>query len=146
MNDTMTQADKLGQSVSHLFNLYNAWAKKKGLNYNYLAILHTLVRLHTCTQKQIGTLWALPKQTISMACQKLHADGLIDYLPSENDKREKVLTLTEQGKTLAYPLIDELDVLELVTTKQFGNQRLAQTLQNLQAYNQILSQVMNIAD
>lgn len=144
MNETMTLPDKLGQSVSHLFHLYSAWAKQKGLNCNYLAIFHILIRQEACTQKQIGALWTLSKQTVSMACQKLFAEGLIEYLPSENDKREKVLTLTQQGKQLAYPLVDELDALECVATETFGNQHLAQTLQVWQDYTQILSQVMKV--
>lgn len=144
----MNRADELGQTASHLFNLYGAWAKQKGLNYNYLAILHTLVRLHSCPQKTICQLWALPKQTVSMACQKLSADGLIAYeTPNETfDKREKRLILTEQGKELAYPLIAELDDLESQVIAKFGDDKLAQTLQDLKHYTQILSQAMNVTE
>lgn len=128
------------QGISHIGEFYVAWAKKKGINYNTLAIFHTLVGFTHCTQKQICQAWALPKQTVSMACQKLSADGLIAYLPAENDKREKQLVLTEQGKQIAIPIITELTQIELQILNQFGNERMADFLNEFNELKQIFIQ------
>ncbi|QIW15738.1 hypothetical protein A4G20_05035 [Pasteurellaceae bacterium RH1A] len=119
----MSQFDHLGQTASHLFGLYEGWAKSKGLNYASLAVLHALVKNTASTQKQIGRQWALPKQTLSATCQKLAKDGLIGFSNTETDGREKQLYLTEQGKAFATSLIYELDELEQQALDDFGRKR-----------------------
>ncbi|AUI66863.1 MULTISPECIES: MarR family winged helix-turn-helix transcriptional regulator [Glaesserella] len=136
----MNKMDQFGQIMSQASHLYGHWAKQKGINYNYLAIFHSLVRLTACPQKQICTLWALPKQTVSMACQKLYADGLIDYVPAENDKREKLLILTAQGKALAEPIVAELDEVEQQILDRFGDARAQFLLNELSELQMLLQQ------
>ncbi|STZ00483.1 Uncharacterised protein [Moraxella lacunata] len=37
----MNSFDHFGQTASHLYGLYETWAKSKGINYATLAVLHT---------------------------------------------------------------------------------------------------------
>ncbi|MGX2966862.1 MarR family winged helix-turn-helix transcriptional regulator [Ursidibacter sp. B-7004-1] len=138
----MHQIDHIGQTASHIFNLYDAWAKAQNINYSTLAVLHSLVRLEQCTQKQICTLWALPKQTVSASCLKLYQDNVINYLPSGGDKREKMLILTEQGKDFALPLIAKLDRLEQQVINQFGKTQTDTLLVKLTEFGKTLESVM----
>ena len=115
----MNSFDYFGQTASHVFGLYGAWAKSRGLNYATLAVLHALTKNTAHTQKDICTEWALPKQTISATCQKLHKDGLLAF-DSATDGREKVLYLTEHGRAYALSIIGELDEIENRAVAKFG--------------------------
>lgn len=62
------------------------------------------------TQKDCSELWAFPKQTIHSASKKLLERGLIYLELNQNDRREKVLKLTDFGlkvsNEIMKPLID----------------------------------------
>ncbi|PJG82276.1 MarR family winged helix-turn-helix transcriptional regulator [Caviibacterium pharyngocola] len=117
-----TQADQFGQLFSAIAHYYQTWARKQGINYNQLAVLHSLSRHSQRTQKQICDEWALPKQTISTICKQYLADGILSYTETE-DKREKLLSLTEQGRAFAKPIVQGLDEIENHVFTQFGKER-----------------------
>ncbi len=134
--------DKFGQTTSSILHHYANWAKTQDINYNILAVVHTLSRYQTCTQKQICMLWELPKQTVSTTCSRLLADGLIEFLPANNDKREKLVQLTKQGVAFAAPIIDRLDTIEQSAIHEFGEQRTLILIDELEQFDSVLARAM----
>ncbi len=134
--------DKFGQMTSSILHHYANWAKTQAISYNDLAVLHTLSRYPTCTQKQICVLWELPKQTVSTTCSRLYANGLIEFLPTDSDKREKLVRLTEQGHIFATPIIDRLDAIEQSAIDEFGEQRTLTLIDELGQFGSVLARAM----
>lgn len=123
----------LGETVGHIERALESWAKKRGINRNIFAVLHTLYRDEQCTQKQICDDWLLPKQTISTVCQNLITQGLLQVSDRSNDKREKILQLTEAGMAYTKPLMDELDHIETQIFSHFDEAEMQKMLKQIQA-------------
>lgn len=94
----MNQLNQLGMRISHIDSAFDQWIKQQNTNYNTFAVLYTLATEGSRTQKYIGEEWSLPKQTVSGTCKTLAEQGLLTFHESEQDKRERLLSLTEQGK------------------------------------------------
>ncbi len=136
----MTKIDEIGGLMSQSVQLYALWAHKKGLNYNSLAVFYGALNYQHCTQKQISTQWSLPKQTVFSVCKQLHAQGLLDFEPAQQDKREKILTLTAKGEAFARPIVDEIRAIEMQVVQSFGEQEIVDFIEKLQQFNQIVAQ------
>lgn len=134
--------DKFGQMTSSILHHYANWTKTQSINYNILAVIHTLSRYQTCTQKQICILWELPKQTVSTTCSRLLANDLIEFLPDASDKREKLMRLTEQGRIFATPIIAKLDAIEQSAIDEFGEQRTLTLIDELGQFGSVLARAM----
>ena len=93
----MNQLDQLGMRISHIDSAFDQWIKQQNTNYNTFAVLYTLATEGSRTQKYIGEEWSLPKQTVSGTCKTLAEQGLLTFHESEQDKRERLLSLTELG-------------------------------------------------
>lgn len=139
---TPSQYDEFGTLMAYTTELYHAWAKAHGLNFNSLAVLHCLVRLGQCTQKQVCESWVVPKQTISTICKQFEQEGLIQFIANPHDKREKLMVLTEQGQIFANPIIEQLTQIEENTLKMFGEQRAKHFLNEFRAFVSIFDQQM----
>ncbi|MDO4894083.1 MarR family transcriptional regulator [Moraxella sp.] len=103
---------------------YAIFAKKYGISDNELAIFYALWVNEFRTQKQIADEYVLAKQTINTLCKRFEADGLITSIISQNDKREKIISLTDKGKAFAKPIIETLLNLEQKIIDEFGIERL----------------------
>lgn len=82
-------------------NLYHPVAEKFGLSDATLDILCGIGWLgRPCTQKELCEIWYLSKQTVNSCTKQLSAKGLITAVPSPNNFREKLITLTPAGEEL----------------------------------------------
>ena len=98
----MNQLDQLGTCINLICNVFDKWIGQQDLNYNLFAVLYTLATEGSRTQKHIGEEWSLPKQTVSGVCKTLAGQGLIEWQEGEQDRRERLLSLTEKGKAHAH--------------------------------------------
>ncbi|WLF83360.1 MarR family winged helix-turn-helix transcriptional regulator [Moraxella sp. ZY210820] len=134
-NTPKNPLDQLGDISTKIVASYAIFAKKYGISDNELAIFYALWVNECRTQKQIADEYVLAKQTINTLCKRFEADGLITSIISQNDKREKILSLTDKGKAFAKPIIEPLLNLEQQIIDEFGNERmllLLKEMQNLQ--------------
>ncbi|WP_044470025.1 MarR family winged helix-turn-helix transcriptional regulator [Mannheimia massilioguelmaensis] len=117
---TNKQINQAALNTTLIHQSYSEYAKRFHLNYNELIVLYSLVTQKVCTQKQIGAIRELPKQTVHNICRKWIAEGIINVLDNSEDKREKNLTLSKKGQTLALPIIEPLLELEYQSVAEFG--------------------------
>ena len=73
-------------------------AKVYGLNDLETNILIHIGFMEKPSQKNISEKFGAPKQTINNIIKNLREEGLIDLIPDEDDKRYRILRLTEKGK------------------------------------------------
>lgn len=104
--------------------LYNDWARKKGLNYNELFTLHVLNKTGGCTPSQIAQFLSIPKQTVNSLLGRLEKSDMIERLPLEEDKRSCLIRLTEAGSEWAGSILRELQDIEYRVFSSFTEEEL----------------------
>lgn len=110
----------LGERRNRVDRLYYRWAKAHGLSYNVLAVLYVSYKDPQSTQTVVSEEWSLPKQTVNTVCKNLCKRGLLTLQKSVKDGRETVLCLTDEGKKLAQPIVNELLAVESQILSRMG--------------------------
>ena len=123
-NYTIALNDFLRKCVS----LYAEYAEAHGLSYYELLTLYILNRQERITQKDVGIMFCIPKQSVSRVAQSLISKSLIEFRPSETDRREKVFTLTETGKEFVKESIVPLIQIEEEIFDKIGSERVKQSI------------------
>lgn len=124
----MTENDRIyGEELHRNFKLwrytnamYENWSKKYGYSCNEILVLNTISKTPDCTQKFISDWLKISKQTINMILKRFENDGLAVMETSAQDKRSKVITLTEKGEKVTRDLIDDLIDVQSEAIKTFG--------------------------
>ncbi|AUI65310.1 MULTISPECIES: MarR family winged helix-turn-helix transcriptional regulator [Glaesserella] len=138
----MNHFDELGNCISEMDNALNHWISKLGLNYNHFAVLYALAQTvkNGCTQKQICEDWYLPKQTVFNICKEYKEKGWIEFAESANDKREKIMHLTESGKTQAEPIFHATRSVSELAFAEFGDEKIVQLFTLMREFSATFNQ------
>lgn len=131
MHHSAIAFDELAETCTALLDAYIQWAKQRGLGANEFFVLYMLGRTGTCTAKEIGEQWFLPKQTVSFVCRQLQDKGWLLAETDARDKRGKHLRLSAEGEAVALPLVAGLTRLETQAAKAFGAAKLTRLLRDL---------------
>ena len=138
----MNPFDKLVELAAKLSGIYAAVAKQHQLTLNELHFLYSIGRYGATSPTAIGDKWSLPKQTVTSVCKQLDQKGFLLFLPDENDKRSKLIDLSEAGKNFINPIIERLTESELHVGQQFGLERFEQLLADTESVlNQLTDQL-----
>ena len=94
-------------------DVYETWAKGCGLNVNSLFVLY-LIREHqgSCTLRLICDKLLLAKQTVNTIVDGFENRGYVCRVRDQEDKRNKRILLTEEGKTFADEILTRLSAFE----------------------------------
>lgn len=118
-------------------NLYSSWAKEKGLSYHALFILHSIYHsANGCSAKEICEKWLIPKQTVNSVLRIFDQHGYVCYQVQTQDRRNKMITLTEQGIEYAKPILDGLYRLETAALETMGAELVSQLIECNQRYQE----------
>lgn len=134
------QIKQVNIALSGTLDLYRLWAKKHNLNYNALVILYTLDEYKTCTQKQICQWWALPKQTVHGILVDFEVKGYITIGTNIENKRERLVSFTETGKTFALSVLSNLHQMEERAMEKLGEEKRKQLVMTNSEYYQLLKE------
>lgn len=77
----------------------------------------------SCTQKQICKECLIPKQTVFNICKEFRQEELIEFYESQDDKRERIIKLTEQGYAKSKPLYDNTKLFWEKVFVNFGSEK-----------------------
>lgn len=91
-----------------LSTIYEDYARKSGISYNFLYILNAISQNDNCTQKLICEKTLLPKQTVNNVITSFFKSGYIELRELSENRRVKTIHLTEKGKQYADPLISQI--------------------------------------
>lgn len=138
--DIREQIKLVNIALSSTLDLYKIWAKKHQLNYNALVILYTLYDYKICTQKQICDWWALPKQTVHGILIDFEKKGYISITSNTENKRERLITFTEEGKKFAVSILDKLHQMEENAMDKLGDTKRKQLIESNTRYYELLKE------
>lgn len=112
--------------------VYGEWAKAQGLSVNSLLVLSAIHEGgKDCTQRKISQRWMIPKQTVNMILKELERKELVELLPMQEDKRNKLIQFTTTGNEYANTIISQLRKVELYVMEEMGIERMKQLNDNM---------------
>lgn len=88
--------------------IYEDYARKAGVSYNSLYILSAISQSESCTQKQLCEKTLLPKQTVNNVITAFYKNGYIALCELPENRRIKVIHLTDKGREYANTLIPKI--------------------------------------
>lgn len=101
--------------------MYDDRAKEQGLSSSSALILYSLYEAkEKCTQKSISQMWSIPKQTVNTILKDFSANGYIELSTDKEDKRNKLIMLTPEGKAYAGKIVEALHKRELFAIDRMG--------------------------
>lgn len=117
---------------------YSSWAKEQGTTYNVITTIRTILKEQGhCTQKLICERQHLPKQTVNTILKDFEEKGLVTFSESTEDKRNKLITLTESGLTYAKETSAALYQKDFEVANKMGFDRMESLIENLSLYAQL---------
>lgn len=108
-------------------SLYSAFAKEKGLSYHALFVLYAIYHSEGgCSPKEICDKWLIPKQTVTSVLRIFDERGFVCYAASQQDRRAKVVLLSDEGRAYAQPMLDALYRIEAAAFETMGVEQVQQ--------------------
>lgn len=124
-------------TLSHALDaLYDRYARTQGLTYTSLAILDILYHEGPRTQKEICEETFLPKQTVNSIISSFYRQELLVMTELPQDRRAKVVQLSEKGLELARSVIGLTDQAE---ESAFAELTASERKQVLNAFGRLVS-------
>lgn len=138
--DFMEQLNRY-YSVWQEYNyVYEEWAKAHGMSVNSLLVLSAIHEGgNDCTQRKISQRWMIPKQTINMILKEFERKGLVELLPMQEDKRNKLIQFTPAGDEYADGIISRLRKVELYVIEKMGIERMKLLNDNMALFVELFS-------
>lgn len=118
--------------------MYGEWSKEQGLSMNGYLILYSFYDETVApTQKSISQRWMIPKQTVNTILKDYMQRGFIETVSMPEDKRNKILKLTVEGKAYADKIIGKLQKKELYVMRELG-------IENMVKMNDIMENFIKV--
>ena len=115
--------------------LYEEWSKEHGLSSNGVYVLYAFYEGDgTCTQKMISKNWCIPKQTVNTILKDFQRKGYVEMVSMPEDKRNKLVRLTETGKILADDIIGKLQKKEIYVIEKMGLDNIKNMNDNIELF------------
>ena len=124
---------------------YADWSKAHGLSFNTLLVMYSIYEQNgaPCTQKMICQKWVLAKTTVNAVLKEMENQGYCTLVPMEEDRRNKEIRLTEEGKSFVNTVITELRQLELYVIAQMGEERMKNLTEGLAVFIELFKKGRN---
>ena len=115
--------------------LYEKWSNEHGLSSNGVYVLYAFYENDgTCTQKMISENWCIPKQTVNTILKDFQRKGYVEMVSMPEDKRNKLVHLTETGKILADDIIGKLQKKEIYVIEKMGLDNIKNMNDNIELF------------
>ena len=123
--ETLETIDKYYKYWFEINNIYHNWSRKHNIEDTVLFVL-TVIREEEpyCTQNKICEKLVLPKQTISLVLQNLERKGYILREKNSDDRRNKNVKFTENGKSYAIEILDKLKFAEIRALSEMSQEQI----------------------
>lgn len=102
-SDFSNEMAKLNRSVTAVVN---EGLKEYNLTRSEVPYLMSLYKRDTVTQEFLSRLYELNEGTVTRALVRLEKKGYIQRTSDPNDKRKRMVSLTEEGKEIAIIMIE----------------------------------------
>ena len=107
-----------------LNSIYADYAKNEGQTYMSLLVLNILnmESENGCTQKYLVEQTFFSKQTINHIITTYYKQGIVELRENQNNRREKIVCLTDMGKEYAGTILPPLDHALDTAMQQFSEE------------------------
>ncbi len=118
------KTQKFWKYWNKLNSIYADYAKNEGQTYMSLLVLNMLNMKSECgcTQKYLMDQTFFPKQTINHIITTYYKQGMVELRENENNRREKIVCLTDAGKEYAGTVLPPLDHALDTAMQQFSEE------------------------
>lgn len=114
--------------------LYREWAKAHDVSYFELLVILSLTE-GPCSQKEICQKWQIPKQTVNSILKNFLRNNWVELIPAKEDKRNKIILLTQEGRAYMEPLAQKLADCECAVWEKLGEERQKALMEATALYN-----------
>lgn len=142
MNNWDKSIKAITSAVDRTDYLYEKWAKKLGVNNYVSRIMYMLYLSEVNRQKEMVENYGMPKQAVNTVITELQKKGYIILIPDENDKRSKIIKLTQEGINYANKIVTPLLDCEIRVLKKMGTQRVEMLIDTMNQYADLLETEM----
>lgn len=142
MNNWDKSIKAITSAVDRTDYLYEKWAKKQGVNNYVSRIMYMLYLSGVNRQKEMVENYGMPNQTVNTVITELQKKGYIILIPDENDKRSKIIKLTQEGINYANKIVTPLLDCEIRVLKKMGTQRVEMLIDTMNQYADLLETEM----
>ncbi len=119
--------------------LYHRLSLYYGMPDSHLWVLYSLYfGGRPCTPKELAETWFLPKQTVHSALKALQQGGYLTMQRSEENGRNRLIVLTEEGMELAARVIEPVIAAEERAFGCLGKEEQRQLIGLMDRYNRAL--------
>lgn len=132
----------VNSGIIRIRGAYAAWCSANGLNYYVMLVFYSLSYDKLRTQKEICDAYRIPKQSLNNVITTLRKDGYLELVPDEKNRREKVLILTEKGRTYAEEKMSSLKEMEEESIRLMGEEDMKMMIRLSARYSEILEDLM----
>lgn len=143
METVKIESKKIVRILDQQKSIYENYAKENGLQGRSLQLLLWIYyNQKGVSQSYLVEKTLLSKQVVNATIQVWQKKGYIELVSTENDKRQKLVKLTEKGNQISKKILDPLETVEVRALSTLSNEerQLFQTLFN--KYTQALKKEM----
>lgn len=122
--EIVEKADLIHQYHMDIADFYDEYTKHFGITLSTAKVLGVMLKNKNCTQKDIIQQTYLPKQTVSAIIKSLEVqEVVIQTINLKEDKRNKILTFTPNGKKWATNIMNEMKKVVYNSLKALGDEK-----------------------
>ena len=114
--------------------IYEDYARSVDIPYTTLYILSYIARNEGCTQKAICEKTFLPKQTVNSVITGFYKKGWVTVVEDKNDRRTKLISLTEEGRAYAQKVIPQISSAEREAMGSLTEEQRSSLLEGMRIY------------
>lgn len=131
METVKIESKKIVRILDQQKSIYENYAKENGLQGRSLQLLLWIYyNQKGVSQSYLVEKTLLSKQVVNATIQVWQKKGYIELVSTENDKRQKLVKLTEKGNQISKKILDPLETVEVRALSTLSNEerQLFQTL------------------
>lgn len=137
------QIHKSNKLYYKILGLYVRFEHLKGINNSVYKVLHALSISDLHRQKDIMQNYEMPKQTINNVVISLQKHGFVEVKLNKNDKREKILNLTQKGMEYVNDFLAEYMAFEKKVYQKLGARKLNKLIEIYADFERAFNEVLN---
>ena len=130
--DTLCYCSSLRQASRYVTSFYDQMLSGSGLRVTQFAILSRL-RPRAATVTGLAQGMVMDRTTLARNLQPLVREELVRIRPSEQDRRERIIELTDSGRDKVEAILPAWRRAQAQFDQQFGAQRGAELLATMRA-------------
>lgn len=134
---------EINKNIAIESRIYGEFSSKQKYNNIEAPILYSLLIFENVTQNDIVNEYLIPKQSVNNVIKKFEAMNIVVLNIDNNDRRKKIITLTEKGLEYINEQIGPMIERENEAARQLGINKLNDILNSLKELNKTLIEVFN---